>query len=97
MLGNDATNIARSAIKQRATEVADRLMEVALRGNVLALRLWLDAILAVGPLVPELPHAGKDAKRNAIAGLMAAAATGAVTLEEAHSVADLIEDDTART
>jgi hypothetical protein len=81
-------------LEEKAEQLVNKLVELALAGNIGALRLCLDWLVrarANDPRLCEMPRLEKAADGvGAIAGLACAAAAGDVTPDEAAKLAKVI-------
>jgi hypothetical protein len=81
-------------LEQKAEQLVEKVVELAIAGNIGALRLCLDRLVPTRtnePLVCEMPRLEKAADAvGAIAGLASAAAAGDVTADEAAKLAKVI-------
>jgi hypothetical protein len=91
---NKATIRMQELLEQKAEQLVNKLVDVALAGNIGALRLCLDWLLrtrANDPRLCEMPRLEKAADGvAAIADLACAAAAGDVTPDEAAKLAKVI-------
>jgi hypothetical protein len=80
---NKASIRMQAMLEQKAEQLVEKVVEMALAGNIGALRLCLDRLVPTRtnePLVCEMPRLEKAADAvDAIAGLASAAAAGDVT------------------
>ncbi len=81
-------------LEQKADALVNKVVELAIAGNIGALRLCLDRLVPTRtnePLVCEMPRLQKASDAvAAIAGLASAAAAGDVTADEAAKLAKVI-------
>ena len=81
-------------LEQKADALVNKVVELAIAGNIGALRLCLDRLVPTRtnePLVCEMPPLQKASDAvGAIAGLASAAAAGDVTADEAAKLAKVI-------
>jgi len=91
---NKASVRMQEMLDEKAEELVGKLVEMALAGNIGALRLCLDRIAPTrrsGPLGCEMPPLQKAADAvAAMAGIASAAVAGDVTADEAAKLAKLI-------
>ena len=91
---NKASLRMQEMLEQRAEELVNKLVAMAVAGNIGALRLCLDRLVPARknePLVCEMPPLAKAADAVAvIAGLASAAVAGDVTADEAAKLAKVI-------
>jgi hypothetical protein len=81
-------------LEEKVEQLVNKLVEMALAGNIGALRLCLDRLAPAGtsgPLLCEMPRLEKAADAvGAMAGLASAATAGDVTADEAAKLAKVI-------
>jgi hypothetical protein len=81
-------------LEQKVDELVEKLVQIALAGDIGALRLCLDRLLraqANEPFLYEIPRLEKAADAvGAMAGLASAAVAGDVTADEAAKLAKVI-------
>ncbi len=91
---NKASIRMQAMLEQRAKALVNKVVEMALAGNVAALRLCLDRLVPTRknePVICEMAPLEKAADAvAAIAGIAAAAAAGDVTADEAAKLAKVI-------
>jgi len=92
---NKASLRMQEMLEQRAEELVNKLVAMAIAGNIGALRLCLDRLVPARrnePLFCELPPLAKaaDAAVAATAAIVSAAAAGDVTADEAAKLAKVI-------
>ena len=91
---NKASIRMQEMLEQKLEELVDKLVKIALAGNIGALRLCLDRLLrarANEPFVCEIPRLEKAADAvGAMAELTSAAAAGDVTADQANKLARVI-------
>jgi len=92
---NKASLRMQEMLEQRAEELVNKLVAMAVAGNIGALRLCLDRLVPARrnePLFCELPPLAKaaDAAVAATAAIVSAAAAGDVTADEAAKLAKVI-------
>jgi hypothetical protein len=90
----NASHRARELLAEKTDEIVEKLREMALAGNIAALRLCLAQLAPAGkyePLLCEMRPLQKAADAvGAMAGLAAAAAAGEITADEAAKFAKVI-------
>ena len=92
---NKASLRMQEMLEQRAEELVNKLVAMAIAGNIGALRLCLDRLVPARrnePLFCELPPLAEaaDAAVAATAAIVSAAAAGDVTADEAAKLAKVI-------
>jgi hypothetical protein len=91
---NRASIRMQEMLEQKAEGLVTKVVELAMAGNIGALRLCLDRLVPARnnePLVCEMPPLAKAADAVAvIAGIASAAVTGDVTADEAAKLAKVI-------
>ena len=92
---NKASLRMQEMLEQRAEELVNKLVAMAIAGNIGALRLCLDRLVPARrnePLFCELPPLAKaaDAAVAATAAIVSAATAGDVTADEAAKLAKVI-------
>jgi hypothetical protein len=91
---NKASLRAQEMIEERAEEFVNKLLSLAIGGNIGALRLCLDRLVPARtnePLLCEMPRVAKPADAvTAIGGLASAAIAGDVTADEAAKLANVV-------
>jgi hypothetical protein len=91
---NKASIRIQELLEQKVEQLVDKAVEMAIAGNIGALRLCLDRIVPAHknqPLVCEMPPLAKAADAvGAIARLASAAVAGDVTADEAAKLAKVI-------
>ncbi len=91
---NKASIRMQEMLEQKADELVDKLVELAMAGNIGALRLCLDRIVPARknePLPCAMPPLAKAADAvAAIAGIASAAVAGDVSADEAAKLAKVI-------
>ena len=84
----------REVLEQRADELVDKGIEMALAGNIAAIRLCLNRLVparANEPFFCDMPRLEKAADAvDALARLLSAAAAGDVTVDQAAKLARVI-------
>jgi hypothetical protein len=91
---NKASVRMQELLEQNAEQLVNKVVEIAIAGNIGALRLCLDRLLPARrnePLLCEMPPLQKAADAvAAIAGIASAAVAGDVTADEAAKLAKVI-------
>jgi F0F1-type ATP synthase gamma subunit len=92
---NRATVLAQTLLSERAESIAGKVIELAERGDMTALRVCMDRLVPVikhQPIAVELPPIEKPADSvDAAASIVAAVATGELTATEAAELAKVID------
>jgi len=91
---NQASIRMQELLEEKAEQLVNKAVEMALAGNIGALRLCLDRLAPAGkslPLLCEMPRLEKAADAvDAMAGIASAATAGDVTADEAAKLAKVI-------
>jgi hypothetical protein len=91
---NKASIRMQELLEQKAEQLVNKAVDMAVAGNIGALRLCLDRLVPAGkyhPLLCEMPPLAKAADAvAAIAGIASAAVAGDVTADEAAKLAKVI-------
>jgi Family of unknown function (DUF5681) len=92
---NRATVVAQTLLSERAGSIAGKVIELAERGDMTALRVCMDRLVPVirhQPIAVELPPIEKPADSvDAAASIAAAVAAGELTATEAAELAKVID------
>jgi hypothetical protein len=92
---NRATVLAQTLLSERAESIAGKVIELAERGDMTALRVCMDRLVPVikhQPIAVELPRIEKPADSvEAAASIAAAVAAGELTATEAAELAKLVD------
>jgi F0F1-type ATP synthase gamma subunit len=92
---NRATVLAQTLLSERAESIAGKVIELAERGDMTALRVCMDRLVPVikhQPIAVELPPIEKPADSvDAAASIAAAVAAGELTATEAAELAKVID------
>ena len=91
---NKASIRMQEMLEEKAEELVNKAVELAMAGNIAALRLCLDRLAPTGknePVLCEMPPLARAADAvAAIAGIASAAVAGDVTADEAAKLAKVI-------
>ena len=92
---NRATVLAQTLLSERAESIAGKVIELAERGDMTALRVCMDRLVPVikhQPIAVELPPIEKPADSvDAAASIAAAVAAGELTATEAAELAKVVD------
>jgi hypothetical protein len=92
---NRATVLAQTLLSERAESLAGKVIELAERGDMTALRVCMDRLVPVikhQPIAVELPPIEKPADSvEAAASIVAAVAAGELTATEAAELAKVVD------
>jgi F0F1-type ATP synthase gamma subunit len=92
---NRATVLAQTLLSERAESIAGKVIELAERGDMTALRVCMDQLVPVikhQPIAVELPPIEKPADSvDAAASIAAAVAAGELTATEAAELAKVVD------
>ena len=92
---NRATVLAQTLLSERAESIAGKVIELAERGDMTALRVCIDRLVPVikhQPIAVELPPIEKPADSvDAAASIAAAVAAGELTATEAAELAKVVD------
>ena len=92
---NRATVLAQTLLSERAESIAGKVIELAERGDMTALRVCMDRLVPVikhQPIAVELPPIDNAADSvEAVASIAAAVAAGELTATEAAELAKVID------